>query len=518
MNAQSMENPRVELPHSPRHGEHFDLYVDSLTLDGMGTASLQTLVGPQKQALNYVFHIRKGLPGDHVRVQVETRKKRIFVAHITEYIEPSTMRIEPRCRHFGRREIPGQGCGGCTFQSLSYRHQLMTKERLIKQQMLEHGVDPGLVYPMIGQDNPWYYRNKMEFSFGTTGDREFALGLYPKGYRYQVLNLEECFLESEFTSNFLPKIRKWAIDLGLEPYREGDQTGFLRNLTIREGKRTGERMIELITTHRPQAECGDKMIDATEISEQFKAFILAEAPEDFTSIYWTQQYVEQGERTRFIENHLHGSPVLVEKMHLPGEQVLSFEIHPRAFFQPNTLQAELLYAQVLEHTGLLESGGREDGGQGENKTRILDLYCGTGTIGLCMAPYAQHVVGIELQPNAVDNARENARQNGIDNISFFAGDVGAVLQEDAFIEAAGKIDLVVVDPPRSGLLKEAREQLKTINAPRIVYVSCNPKSLARDLADLGKFGYTIERIQPVDMFPHTYHVENIAVLTRTSAA
>lgn len=513
-----MENPRVELRHSPRYGESFELHVENLTLDGMGIARLQALVGPQKQPLDYVFHIRKGLPGDQVRVQVETRKKRTFIAHITEYIEPSKMRIQPRCRHFGRREISGQGCGGCTFQSLSYRHQLMIKERLIKQQMLEHGVDPGLVYPMIGQDNPWYYRNKMEFSFGTTGDRAFALGLYPKGYRYQVLNLEECFLESEFTSNFLPKLRQWAIDLGLEPYREGNQTGFLRNVTIREGKRTGERMIELVTTHRAQAQCGDKQVDATEIAAQFKAFILAEAPGGFTSIYWTQQYVEKGERTRFIEHHLHGSPVLVEQLHLPGEQVLSFEIHPRAFFQPNTLQAELLYAQVLEHTGLLEAGGPKDGEAGAKKTRVLDLYCGTGTIGLCLAPYAEHVVGIELQPNAVENARQNARQNGIENISFFAGDVGLVLQEDAFIETAEKIDLVVVDPPRSGLLKEAREQLKTINAPRVVYVSCNPKSLARDLADLSKFGYTIERIQPVDMFPHTYHVENIAVLTRVLAA
>lgn len=513
-----MENTPLELPHSPRHGELFDLLVEGLTLDGMGVASVSTLVGPQKQPLNYKFHIRKGLPGDRVRVQVETRNKRVFLAHITEYLEPSKMRIEPRCRHFGRREIEGQGCGGCTFQSLSYRHQLMNKERLIKQQMIDHKVDPGLVYPMIGQEDPWYYRNKMEFSFGTTGEREFALGLYPKGYRYQVLNLKECFLESEFTSNFLPKIKDWAMEMGLKPYREGDQSGFLRNLSIREGKRTGERMIELMTTHRPQAECGDKMVDATEIAQRFKAFILSEAPDDFTSIYWTQQYVERGERTRFIEHHLHGSPVLLEKMHLPGDQILSFEIHPRAFFQPNTRQAEVLYAEVLKHTGLLEGGAGAEEEEGAKKKRILDLYCGTGTIGLCMAPFAEHVVGIELQPNAVDNARQNAQKNGIDNITFFAGDVGAVLKEDAFIEAAGDIDLVVVDPPRSGLLKEAREQLKAINPPRIIYVSCNPKTLARDLADLSASGYTIDRIQPVDMFPHTYHVENVALLTRHEQA
>lgn len=513
-----MENKPLELPHSPRRGECFELTVEGLTLDGMGKTTVETLIGPQQEPLKYVFHIRKGLPGDRVRVEVETRKRRIFVAHIDEYIERSSMRIEPRCKHFGRREISGEGCGGCTFQSLSYRHQLMTKERLIKQQMLNHGVDPGLVYPPIGQDDPWYYRNKMEFSFGNTGDDEFALGLYPKGYRYEVLNLKECFLESEFSANFLPKIRDWAFDLGLKPYREGDESGFLRNLTIREGKRTGERMIELMTTHREQAECGDKMLDATEIAQRFKQFILSEAGDDFTSIYWTQQYVERGEPSRFIEHHLHGSPVLVEQMHLPGDKVLSFEIHPRAFFQPNTFQAELLYAKVLEHTGLQNLESSEDGEAVEKSTRILDLYCGTGTIGLCMAPYAEHVVGIELQPNAVENARKNAIQNGIENITFFAGDVGKVLKEDAFIEAAGDIDMVVVDPPRSGLRGDAREQLKTINPPRIIYVSCNPKTLARDLAELSKSGYAIDQIQPIDMFPHTYHVENIALLTRTSSA
>jgi 23S rRNA (uracil1939-C5)-methyltransferase len=497
------KNARIELPHSPRYGEVLEVEIEGLSLDGMGVASLPALVGPQKQPKQYTFHVRKAIPGDRVRVAVEGRKKRVVTAHIDEMIEPSPMRIEPRCRHFGRREVAGKGCGGCTFQSMSYRHQLINKERIIKAQMQAQGVDPGLVFPMIGQDEPWYYRNKMEFSFGTDAEREFSLGLYPKGYRYEVLSLKECFLESEFVSDFLPKIQRWAAELGLEPYREGDKSGYLRTLTIREGKRTGERMLELTTTHAERARCGGEEVDAAEIARRFCEFILTET-DAFTSIYWTQQYVERGEPTRFIEHHLHGKPVLLEKMHLPGDQVLSFEIHPRAFFQPNTFQAEVLYAQVLEHTGLLSA---------TSKKRVLDLYCGTGTIGLCMAPYTEHVAGIELQPNAVDNARQNAAQNGVENVTFFAGDVAKVLQQDEFKAAAGAIDLVIVDPPRAGLLKEAREQLKEIDAPRVVYVSCNPKSLARDLAELADFGYAIDRIQPVDMFPHTYHVENVALLT-----
>jgi 23S rRNA (uracil1939-C5)-methyltransferase len=504
-----MNENRPHLPHSPAHGETFEMVIEGLSFKGLGTAPMPCLVGPQKQPKDYTFEVRKAVPGDRVRVEVESRRKRIVTAHIDEILDPSPMRTDARCKHFGRRELPGEGCGGCTLQSMSYRHQLANKERMIKKLMQVRGVDPGHVLPIIGMNEPWYYRNKMEFSFGDTANREFAFGLYPKGYRYEVLNLDECFLESEFVSDFLPKVRDWAIELGLEPYQNRGGAGFVRTVTIREGKRTGERMIELTTTHDETALCGGETVAAAEIGQKFCDFVTktaADMDSEFTSVYWTQQYAVRGEPTRFIEHHLQGSPVLVEKMRLPGDQVLSFEIHPRAFFQPNTLQAEVLYAQVLEKTGLQTQESRG--------TRVLDLYCGTGTIGLCMAPYAEHVAGIELQPDAVDNARQNARNNGIDNVSFFAGDVGKVLQQDDFKEAAGDVDIVVVDPPRAGLMAEAKEQLKEIDAPRLVYVSCSPTALARDLAELEKFGYRIETIQPVDMFPHTYHVENVALLEK----
>lgn len=500
-----MNQQPIELARGPRYGDNFEVMIENLSLDGMGTVSLPALVGPQKQAFQYDIHVRKGLPGDRVKIMVETRKKRVIQARIVEMIEPSRMRIEPRCRHFGRRELPQKGCGGCTFQSLNYRHQLIVKERLVKQEMQQHGVDPGLVFPMIGLDEPWYYRNKMEFSFGTDAQREFSLGLFPKGFRFEVLNLKECFLESKFVSEFLPKFRDWAAELGLEPYRERGQTGFLRTLTIREGKRTGERMIELTTSWAEQVKSRGELIDVSDIVEQYQSFIDS-FHQEFTSVYWTQQYVARGEPTRFIEHHLSGSPVLREELHLPGERVLSFEIHPRAFFQPNTLQAEILYAEVLKRTGLL-------GGDSSGSKRVLDLYCGTGTIGMCMAPFSERVVGIERQPDAVENARQNAAKNKVENIQFFVGDVGKVMREDAFKEAAGEIDLVVVDPPRAGLLPGARAHLKSLRAPRVVYISCNPRTLARDLAELSAADYQIEQIQPVDMFPHTYHVENIAVLT-----
>lgn len=506
-----MIDPIPELAHAPRGGDLFELAIEDLSLDGLGTARLDVLVGPQRLARRYDFCVRNALPGDRVKAQVESRKRDKVTARITEFIEPSPMRIEPRCQHFGRREIPGKGCGGCTFQSLTYRHQLIVKERMVKRQVQSHGIDPGLVFPMIGVADPWYYRNKMEFSFGSDHNRDFALGLFPKGFRYQVLNLKECFLQSSFTSDFLPKFRDWAANLGLEPYRERAGTGFLRTLTIREGKRTGERMIELTTSQDETARCGGEWVDAREIARRYLEFVLA-TTEAFTSIYWTQQHTARGTPTRFIEHHLHGKPTLTEAMHLPGGQILRFEIHPRAFFQPNTLQAEVLYAQVLQNTGLWQEGAPPD--EAPQEARVLDLYCGTGTIAQCLAPFCAHVVGIELQPDAVDNARQNAARNGVTNTTFFAGDVAQVLQQDDFRQTAGHVDLVVVDPPRAGLLPQARAQLKQINPPRIVYVSCNPQTLARDLADLSKSGYRVEHIQPVDMFPHTYHIENVALLTR----
>ncbi|MFU8805661.1 MAG: class I SAM-dependent RNA methyltransferase, partial [Bradymonadaceae bacterium] len=193
--------------------------------------------------------------------------------------------------------------------------------------------------------------------------------------------------------------------------------------------------------------------------------------------------------------------------HLEGTCPLRFEIHPRAFFQPNSAQAEVLYSTVLKKSGLKASA---------KVGKLLDLYCGTGTIGLCLAPFADRVFGIELQPDAVENARKNARDNGIENIDFFVGDVGKVLESEEFRSAVGDgVDVVIVDPPRSGLFPGAVEQIKAIAAPTLVYVSCNPAALARDLADLKESGYELRSIQPVDMFPQTYHIENVALLEKT---
>jgi 23S rRNA (uracil1939-C5)-methyltransferase len=373
--------------------------------------------------------------------------------------------------------------------------------------MMDQGIDPGLVFPLIGMDAPWYYRNKMEFSFSDTADRSFGLGLHPSGYKYEVINLKECFLQSKFVSEFLPKIRQWASDNNLEPINR--HQGFLRNLVIREGKRTNERLVELITSADDNARFGEQLISAQDIAHQYCEFMLEtsrEMGEELTSIYWTQYKNEKGKPTELIENLYYGAPVYHEELHLFDDRKLRFAVHPRAFFQPNPAQAEVIYRTTIERTGLRSTLDRS--------AHVLDLYCGTGTIGLCLAPYAKHVIGMEMQRDAVDNARRNAAFNGIENIEFFVGDVGKLLQEQEVQQKIKNIDVVVVDPPRAGLLPEACEHIQAIAAPIMVYVSCNPVSLVRDVKALSKSGYSLESIQPIDMFPHTYHVENVALLRR----
>ena len=501
-----MTAERTELPRSPRPGSTWEVTIDELSVDGRGIAHFPAYVGPQREQKDFRFLVRKALPGDELEILVERRRGDRIDARIEQVIDSSPMRIEPRCRHFGRREVSGEGCGGCTIQSLSYRHQLAAKEKTVKGLVAEEGLDPGRVRPVRGQDDPWYYRNNMEFSFGDTDEREFALGMYPTGYHFEIVNLEECFLQSEFASQLLPAARQWAKERGLSPYLDSSNEGFLRTITIREGKRTGERMVGLMTTHDQTAECRGEEVPAGEVAESFAEWIVEWAKrrgDAVTSVYWTQKKQIRGETTEWFEHNLYGKPVLEEELHLPGQQVLRFEIDPRAFFQTNTLQAEELYAEVLERSGLLEM---------EAEGTVLDLYCGTGTIALCMAPYAERVVGVEMQPDAVANARKNAETNAIENARFFEGDVGEVLATDEFVEAAPEVDLVVVDPPRAGLQPEALEHVLSVDAPRVVYVSCNPESLSRDVSKMVDQGYQLRSIQPVDMFPHTYHIECVALL------
>ena len=498
----------LELPHNPRRGETFDIVIQDLTPKGLGRGWLEARIGGQKQGRRFEVLVRRALPGERVTIEVQRCRRGVVEGRRAAIVEPAPGRIAPRCGHFGPREEPGKGCGGCVLQSLSYADQLAIKERFVARCLAREGVDAE-VSPIVAAVEPWYYRNKMEFSFGDDRERRFALGLYPAGWRREVLNLRECHLMSEGSARLVRWLSDWFAAQGLAPYKPSANAGFLRTLTVREGKRTGERMLELTTTAAEEAEFQGEQVSADAIAAAV-AEAVAEVSEGLgvavTSLYWTQHRAVRGERTRMISHLLSGSPTLREELNLPGGHTLSFAIHPRAFFQPNTGQAEVIYGMVVEAAGLRGA---------EAPPRVLDLYCGTGTIGLALSPYAAEVVGIELQPDAVENARQNAAHNGVENVTFHCGDVGEVLAREG-LGAAG--DCVVVDPPRAGLSAQALTLIGEMGLERLVYVSCNPRSLARDLAGLRAYGMAPTAVRPVDQFPHTMHVETVAVVERVSPA
>lgn len=490
------------LSHKPRRGELFEIELEAIEVDGTSWTTMAAAVGPQAQEVTLRFEVRGAAPGDRLRVRVLDCHRNVVTAVVDEVLAESPLREPATCRHFGSRKEAGRGCGGCSMQWVGYEGQLRLKREIVVRALAGAGVLPEHVPTVLGSPMSWNYRNKMEFSFGHTEEGNFALGLHPAGRKYDLLDLTECHLESGEVAGVLEVARRWARDLGLAPYRPRQDEGWLRTLTVREGKRTGQRLVELTTTGAATAVCGGVERDVGELAALFGAAVEAELGERVTSLVWTQHLAVRGQRTRFVHHTLTGRGTLDEELCVVPEQPLRFEVHPRAFFQPNTLGAELLYRTVLEFSGLLAGRART----------VCDLYCGTGTIGLCLARHAEAVVGVELQPDAVENARRNAADNGILNATFLVGDVGEVLG-GALSGARVGVDLVVVDPPRSGLMPKARQHIRAIGAPRLVYVSCNPTALGRDLVDLKRAGYRLERLQPVDMFPQTAHVETVALLT-----
>ena len=493
-----------EVPHAPRHGELVELSIERLSASGEGEGTLILRVGPERALHRYTVGVRAAMVGDRVRAQVETRRHGHYTARLDAVLAPAAGRTVPRCPHFGAREVPGQGCGGCTLQALAYGAQLEAKRDLVRRAMAGRGVDPERVAPVLGAEDPWGYRNKMEFSFGDDRARHFALGLFPTGWHNEVIALEACHLVSEVTAGLVPRVRAYAEARGLAPYRARQNAGFLRQLTVREAKRTDERLVELVTTPDEMVATVDGPRPAAEEARALLAFVAGAAEElggRVTSAYWTRHVAAEGVVTHLASEVLAGEAVFHDVLRLPGGLELRFAIHPRAFFQPNPRQAEVLVAEVLARLGAART--------------VLDLYCGTGTLGLCLAPSVGEVVGVELVADAVANAAANARANGLDNVRFLVGDVGEVLAAHAGAPWRTTVDAVVVDPPRAGLMPKALEQIVALAPPRIVYVSCGPASLARDLAAFTTSGYLIEGpIQPVDMFPQTHHVENVVALVR----
>ena len=492
-------------PHAPRWGEQFDVEIIDIDDKGRGIAELALRIGPQLSPRVYHVAVRATVPGDFARVQIGKPRKRKVDAQLLELLRPAPGRVEPPCPHFGPYDRAGRGCGGCSLQPLPYPAQIALKRGQVARWLATAGIGDERIGETVPAASPWTYRNKMEFSFGDDDERRETVGMHPAGYRYEVMDLHHCRLESDAAMVIVAAARAHRLARGLPHHDQRRDTGWLRTLTVREGKRTGERMVEITTSASLEVETSDGPGDPATEAAAFGVALKSAAERAgirLDSLWWSVHDARRGHRTELHSTHLAGAPHLCEKLEVAGARALSFHIHPRAFFQPNTLQAEVLYGLVLESLGP----------QGAD-AHVLDLYCGTGTIGLCLAQRVGRVTGIELSPQAVDNAKANAVRNGITNISFLCGDVATVLEAEG-LSRPGAADAVIVDPPRAGLMPAAIACLGALGVERIIYVSCNPEALARDLIGLQAVGYSVDAVTPVDHFPQTAHVETIVQLNR----
>jgi 23S rRNA (uracil1939-C5)-methyltransferase len=445
--------------------QELELSIDSLAYGGNGVARLN----------GFVVFVRRGLPGDVVRARVTKVKRNHAEALAVEVLTPGPARVEAPCAHY-------PACGGCRFQDLAYDAQVAAKREQVADALRRIGgiAEPPLE-PMLPAVEQFHYRNKVEYSFTTTPSGP-ALGFHKAGRWDEVLEIERCWISSELGNALRDAVRDWARAERLEAYDQAEHTGYLRHLVLREGRNTGQALVVLVTA-------GGERFDRDELVEVLRRF-----PE-VRSVQWAVNE-SPAEVTNLPTTLLWGEEAIEEE--LSG---LRFRVRPNAFLQTNTAMAERLYGLASEYAAL---GGEET---------VYDLYCGIGTIGLTLAARALTVWGVDVSEESIACALENADLNGITNAAFYAGDVGMSLEE--LHERAGAPDVVVVDPPRAGLSGKSRRRLGRLEAPRIVYVSCNPTTLAGNVKELAReWGYRLERARPVDMFPHTPHVETVALLAR----
>ena len=436
-----------------------------------------------------VLFLQFAVPGDMVDVRVTKKRKNYMEGHILRMVKPSDHRIEPFCGHFGV-------CGGCKWQPLPYNMQLEAKQRQVYDQLVRIGhLDIPEVSPIIPSEKTVYYRNKLEFTFSErrwievgenpeeiSPEDRVGLGFHVGRFFDKVLDIRHCYLQKEPSDSIRLFIKQYAVSHNLTFFNIREHRGLLRNMIIRTTEAGGTMLIMCFYYDDPEARKG--LLDA-----------VAEAFPQITSIY----YVINGKANDSIADRecilYKGDDAIYEEM-----EGLRFRIGPKSFYQTNSLQARRLYGVVRDFACL----------QG-NET-VYDLYTGTGTIAQFVSGRARKVIGIEYVPEAIEDAKANAKANGIANCEFFAGDMKDVLNAD-FIAQHGHPDVVILDPPRAGIHPDVAEVILEAAPDRIVYVSCNPASQARDLALLGE-KYRITAVQPVDMFPHTHHVENVAALVR----
>ena len=441
----------------PESGAEVEVTVDALAYGGNGVARLD----------GYVIFVQGAVPGDRVRARVTKRKRAYAEARTVELIEPSAERVPERAPH-----------PGAPWQVLPYERQLAEKESQVRDALERIGrFQAPPVEAIAGAEQRWRYRNKLEYSFGSGEDGAILLGFHRPGRWNEIYDVSEDVLASERTDAVREQVKAWCRAEGLSAWDRASGGGLLRNLVVREARRTGQLQARLVTSP------GD-----------FRAGALAEAVA-CDGLLWTRA-AGVAESTREGETELVAGADAIE------EEILGLRVRisHNAFFQTNTEMAERLYTVAGDLAGL--RGGE----------RVFDLYSGIGTIALALALRAGEVWGVEVQEQAVADAIENARRNEVDNVRFFAGDVRTALRP--LVEEAGRPDVVVVDPPRAGLSQKVVRRVIETRAPKVVYVSCNPTTLAPNARQLADAGYRLSCVRPVDMFPQTPHIECVALLER----
>ena len=446
----------------------FTVSIEDMSEDGSGIGKLD----------GYIWFIKDAVKGDVVEAKAMKMKKSYGFARLMRVITPSPDRIEPACP-------VARQCGGCQLQAMSYESQLKFKENKVYNNLRRIGGFTDIPFlPIMGMDEPWRYRNKAQFPFGRNKNGEIVTGFYA-GRTHDIIPQEDCLLGVEENKKILESIKEYMIENHVAPYEEETHQGLIRHALIRKGFKTGELMVCVIIN-------GKKLPHSEKLVEKLCRF------DGMTSI----SYSINTDKTNVILGkelvNLYGPGYITDYI---GD--VKYRISPLSFYQVNPVQTEKLYGTALEYAGL--TGGEV----------VWDLYCGIGTISLFLAQKAKKVYGVEIVPQAIDDARENAKLNGLDNVEFFVGKAEEVLPEQ-YEKNKVYADVIVVDPPRKGCDEQCLNTIVTMAPKRVVYVSCDSATLARDLKMLCEKGYEVEKVRCCDMFGWTTHIETVALLTKKS--
>lgn len=472
-----------------KKNDRFVLKIEDMGENGEGIGRLD----------GYIWFVKDAVIGDVIEAGVTKMKKQYGFARLIRVIEPSEYRTEERCPSARR-------CGGCQIQAVDYQEQLRLKEKKVYNNLKRIGglsslLLPGgeetteqtkeeternavVMEPIIGMENPWRYRNKAQFPFGRNKDGNIVTGFYA-GRTHDIVEQEDCLLGVEENREILSIIRNFMEEYKIEPYNEETHRGLVRHVLIRKGFQTGEIMVCLVINGRKLP--GQQALTECLMDIPGMASISLNVNQEKTNVILGKEIINlwgEGHITDYIG-------------------AVRYRISPLSFYQVNPVQTELLYGTALEYAGLTG-----------NET-VWDLYCGIGTISLFLAQKAKQVYGVEIVPQAIDDARENARLNHMENVEFFVGKAEEVLPEQ-YERNQIYADVIVVDPPRKGCDEKCLETIVKMSPKRVVYVSCNSSTLARDVKYLEERGYRTERVRCVDMFPHSGHCEVVCCLHRVN--